>query len=107
MATGGKSEAARPAPSTDRIGQLIEHLPTPVRRASRWLLHPRRRWARIPAAVLLMIGGVLSVLPLLGFWMLPLGLILLAEDVRALRHLRERLLDFVQRRRPHWFDDAA
>jgi hypothetical protein len=53
--------------------------------------------------VLLIGGGVLSILPFLGLWMLPLGLILLAEDIPPLRRARARLLDLLERRRPHWF----
>lgn len=42
---------------------------------------------RLPAAVLLILGGMLGFLPVLGFWMLPLGLLLLAVDLPALRPL--------------------
>jgi hypothetical protein len=40
---------------------------------------------RIPAGLLLIAGGVFAILPLLGLWMLPLGLVLLAEDIPPLR----------------------
>lgn len=40
---------------------------------------------RSPIGVLLIAGGLLSFLPLLGIWMLPLGLLLLAVDVPWLR----------------------
>jgi hypothetical protein len=40
---------------------------------------------RLPVAALLVIGGVFSFLPVLGIWMLPLGLMLLAVDIPALR----------------------
>lgn len=40
---------------------------------------------RLPLALLLIFGGVLSFLPVLGFWMLPLGLLLLAIDVPFLQ----------------------
>ena len=53
--------------------------------------------------MLLILGGVLSILPILGLWMLPLGLILLAEDIPALHRSRARLLDWLERRRPLWF----
>lgn len=36
--------------------------------------------------VLLILGGVLGFLPVLGFWMIPLGLALLATDIPPLRH---------------------
>jgi predicted DCC family thiol-disulfide oxidoreductase YuxK len=56
--------------------------------------------------VLLIGGGILSVLPLLGIWMLPLGLMLLAEDLPPLRRVRDRVLDSVARHRPRWFAEA-
>jgi hypothetical protein len=51
---------------------------------------------------LLILGGIFSVLPVLGIWMLPLGLILLAEDVPVLRRWREKALDWIEKHRPHW-----
>lgn len=36
---------------------------------------------RVPLALLLILGGLVSFLPFLGLWMLPLGLLLLAVDV--------------------------
>jgi hypothetical protein len=40
---------------------------------------------RLPLALLLIAGGVFSFLPVLGAWMLPLGLLLLAVDLPFLR----------------------
>ena len=40
---------------------------------------------RLPLAVLLMAGGLVSFLPFLGIWMIPLGILLLAVDVPPLR----------------------
>jgi hypothetical protein len=40
---------------------------------------------RFPMAILLIVGGLLSFLPVLGIWMLPLGLLLLAVDLPVLR----------------------
>jgi hypothetical protein len=40
---------------------------------------------RIPLALLLIVGGVFSFLPILGLWMLPLGLLVLAVDIPPLR----------------------
>ena len=36
-------------------------------------------------AVLLVAGGIFSFLPVLGLWMLPLGLVLFAQDVPVLQ----------------------
>lgn len=49
------------------------------------LLHDRMRLVRVPLGILLIIGGLLSFLPFLGIWMLPLGLMLLAVDFPVLR----------------------
>jgi hypothetical protein len=35
--------------------------------------------------LLLIVGGVVGFLPVLGFWMIPLGLLLLAQDVPFLQ----------------------
>jgi len=53
---------------------------------------------RIPAGALL-IGG--SILALFGVWMLPPGLMLLAEDVPPLARAITCVLDRIERHRPH------
>ena len=60
---------------------LERELPQRVARGMRGLRHPKARYIRIPVAVLSIVGGVFSFLPVLGLWMLPLGLLLLAHDV--------------------------
>ena len=40
---------------------------------------------RLPLGLLLIAGGLLGFLPVLGFWMLPLGVAVAALDVRPLR----------------------
>ena len=86
-----------------RLERLIARLPGRFRAGTLWLLEPESRWARIPAGLLLMLGGVLGALPVLGFWMLPLGVVLIAEDVPSLRRVVARALAWVESRRPHWF----
>jgi hypothetical protein len=81
---------------------LIGRLPHPQSMV-RCLRRPWSRWVRISGGILLIGGSVLSILPLFGLWMLPLGLVLLAEDVPLLRRARDRILDWIERRRPHWF----
>ena len=50
-------------------------------------------------AIFLIIGGILGiVLPVLGFWMVPLGLALLAIDLPFLRGPFTRLLAFINRK---------
>ncbi|MCB8882860.1 hypothetical protein ACELLULO517_21620 [Acidisoma cellulosilytica] len=89
-------------PGRDRLSHLLNRLPARIRDATHWLLAPKARWARIPVGLLLILGGIFSFLPLLGIWMLPLGLILLAEDISFLRRLREKALDWIEARHPHW-----
>jgi hypothetical protein len=64
--------------------RLEREMPESLARALRWLRRPRSRWVRIPVGLLFIVGGILSFLPALGIWMLPLGLLLLAYDVPLL-----------------------
>ena len=86
-----------------RLDRLIDRLPNRARTATRWLRRPSSLLVRLPISFLLIAGGFLGMLPLLGVWMLPLGLALLAEDLPPLRRARDRILDWIERRRPHWF----
>jgi hypothetical protein len=88
-----------------QLERLIGRLPTGLQTGVRWLRKPSSRWVRIPAGLLLIVGGVLSILPLLGLCMLPLGLMLVAEDVPRLRTWRDRMLNWLERRRPCWLRD--
>ncbi|AOO84600.1 hypothetical protein BHK69_18585 [Bosea vaviloviae] len=65
--------------------RIEQEVPQRVASAMRWLRHPSSRWVRIPAGIFLVIGGIFSILPLLGLWMLPLGLMLIAADIPFLR----------------------
>lgn len=85
-----------------RIHLLLDRLPIKVRNAVQWLLTPERRWIRIPIAIVFLIGGMLWFLPILGIWMLPVGIILLAEDVPLFRRLSASLLAWIERRHPSW-----
>ena len=44
------------------------------------------RNALLVAVLLLMVGGVFGFLPVLGFWMLPLGLAFIALDIPFTAH---------------------
>ncbi|MGN6789429.1 MAG: hypothetical protein ACTHJP_07860 [Rhodanobacteraceae bacterium] len=60
-------------------------LPGWAGRALQWLRKPSARWLRIPVGLLLVAGGLLGFLPILGFWMLLPGLLLLSLDLPFLR----------------------
>ena len=50
--------------------------------------------------VALVIGGILGFLPILGFWMIPLGLVVLSIDLPYLRKYRRKWeIKFEKRRR--------
>ena len=52
---------------------------------------PGSRIARVLIGSLLVVGGVLGFLPVLGFWMVPLGLIVLSIDLPFVRRWRRRV----------------
>ena len=63
-----------------------------------WLRKPSSIYARIPLATLLVFGGVFSFLPVLGLWMLPLGLVLFAQDVPPLQKPMVHGLGWIERK---------
>jgi hypothetical protein len=52
---------------------------------------PESRWLRTTIGVVLVVGGLLGFLPILGFWMVPLGLLVLSHDSPFVRRQRRRL----------------
>ena len=60
---------------------------------------PRSRLARMAVGAGLIFGGLLGFLPILGFWMLPLGFLVLSLDLPMARRLRRRLAVWWHRRR--------
>jgi hypothetical protein len=53
---------------------------------------PRSRALRIAIGILLIFGGMLGFLPILGFWMIPLGFVVLSFENHHLRRLRRRIV---------------
>lgn len=105
--TRSDDATGRPAGGDARLDALVHRLPPRLASTVDYLLQPSSRWVRIPSGALLVVGGVLSFLPVLGIWMLPLGLALLAEDVPALRASRSNVFDWIERRKPHWLDPSV
>ncbi|MET0331715.1 MAG: hypothetical protein ABW154_09835 [Dyella sp.] len=85
-----------------QLDRYTRRLPEWVRRSLHWLRQPSARWVRIPAGLALVAGGIFSVLPLLGLWMLPLGLLLLAQDLPFLRRPMRRTLVCLEHRSIRW-----
>jgi hypothetical protein len=70
----------------NRYFEMINRrVPTRVSRFIRWLRQPSSFAARLAVAILFILGGIFSFLPVLGIWMLPLGLLLIAQDVHFLQ----------------------
>lgn len=66
-----------------------------------WLRKPSSKLVRLPLGILLIIGGIFSILPILGLWMLPLGLILIAQDISWLEKPVAKMLGWIERK---WLD---
>jgi hypothetical protein len=108
QATGIAGGAAPPRKTVSqhheqRIERLIGRLPERLQTIIRCLRRPGLRWVRVLVGLLFIAGAFLSILPMFGIWMLPLGLMLLAEDIPPVRRVRDRFLDWIERHRPHWF----
>lgn len=87
----------------DRYFDWIEqHLPNWLGRFLHWLRQPSMLIARIFVCLLLIAGGVLSFLPLLGIWMLPLGLMIIAQDLPFLQPPLVRTFQWIERKRGSW-----
>ena len=73
----------------DELDRAFEELeaeaPEGLARMIRRMRAPQARLVRLPLGVLCIIGSFLWFLPVLGLWFLPLGLLLIAQDVRFLR----------------------
>ncbi|MCA0433957.1 MAG: hypothetical protein LCH46_11920 [Proteobacteria bacterium] len=65
---------------------------------------PGNIYLRVPLGILLVLGGFLGFLPVLGFWMLPFGLLILSIDFppvrRFRRHVTVKLGNWIRRRWP-------
>ena len=68
-----------------QFDRLERHVPGFAARILEWLRRSGARLVRIPLGLFMIAGGVFSFLPVLGAWMLPLGLLLLAIDLPFLR----------------------
>ena len=67
---------------------------------SRSIPLPASRALRTVIGVLLILAGLVGFLPVLGFWMIPLGLIVLSIDLPWARRGRRRLVVWFHRRYP-------
>ncbi|MFY0692172.1 MAG: hypothetical protein JXR14_09665 [Paracoccaceae bacterium] len=57
---------------------------------AQWIRRHVRPGLRTFLGLLLIAGGILGFLPVLGFWMIPLGVAVVAMDIRPLLHMLRR-----------------
>jgi hypothetical protein len=60
---------------------------------------PESKPIRIGLGILLVAGGLIGFLPVLGFWMIPLGLLVLSIDLPIVRRWRRQLTVWWHRRK--------
>jgi len=71
----------------------LEHeVPAWMARMIRWLHSPKSRLYRIPLGLLLIACGVVGFLPIIGYEFIPLGLLVLAQDIPFMRKPVGRLI---------------
>lgn len=65
---------------------LEQEAPDRVARFIRWLRSPKSKWVRLPLGILFIAAGFLGpVLPVVGLEFVPVGLLLVAQDVPFLK----------------------
>jgi purine-cytosine permease-like protein len=70
-----------------------------LRFGKRRLRLPGSQPLRIGIGILLIAGGLVGFLPILGFWMVPLGLLVLSYEFAMVRRHRRRFVVWWERRR--------
>jgi hypothetical protein len=93
-------------PDAERLDREIDRisadLPSGAGRFLRWLREPSSHWVRVPVALLLLVGGIVGFLPVLGFWMVPPGILLLAQDAPFLRRPILQALAWLEKKWIKW-----
>lgn len=64
---------------------LQDEVPDRVARAIRWLRDPKGRKVRLPLGLVCIVASFFWFLPVIGLELLPIGLLLVAQDVPFLR----------------------
>ena len=73
------------------IREKLDRLPPRIAQSVHKLRNAQPAWLRLVAAALLIVGGLLWFLPVVGIWMLPVGLILVADQFPATKRLLVKL----------------
>lgn len=67
-----------------------------------WVRAPVTRIGRLLVGSVLIVFGAFGFLPVLGYWMIPLGLLLIAQDVPGLRRPVAGVMLRLERRWRRW-----
>ena len=70
-----------------------------IRFANRHFHLPQSKPIRIGLGILLVAFGLVGFLPIVGFWMIPLGLLVLSHEFASVRRRRRRLAVWWARRK--------
>lgn len=88
-----------------RLERLFLRIEARFPRFGRIVWYIRQPWAiliRIPLGLIFIVAGIFSFLPILGIWMLPLGVLLLAVDLPFLRRPLNAVIVRSERRWRRW-----
>ncbi len=89
-----------------RSASQIQPMSTKIKLGNRVFHLPRSRLVRLVVGLLLIVGGLFGFLPVLGFWMIPLGLLILSVDLAIVRRYRRRFEVWWGRRRESGNDNG-
>jgi hypothetical protein len=98
-AQNAQSETSQDA-LDERMERLQRRLPASLGKAVTWVRGPSSKAVRLPLGVALVAGGTVGFLPIVGFWMLPVGLVMIARDVPPLRPPLVRFFDWFEAKLP-------
>ena len=82
----------------EELDLLQTRVPDGVSKVMKKVRGPSAKPYRIPIGIALTVGGVFGFLPLIGFWMVPLGLAVLAQDVPVIRPPLARAVAWINRK---------
>jgi hypothetical protein len=82
----------------EEMDRFQNYIPTWVARNLKRLLGKRAIWVRVLTGVAFIVAWCFFPLPIVGIWMLPVGLALLAYDIPMMRRPMARLLHFTNRK---------
>jgi len=82
----------------EEMDRLQNHIPSWVGHSLNRLRGKGALWVRVLTGVALLGAWCFLPLPIVGIWMLPVGLALLAHDIPMMRRPMARLLHFTNRK---------